>query len=266
MSEHYRLVIPGTLSRIRDACDFVVEAAQQAGLNEKAVHHCQLAVDEACTNIIEHGYKPSGKTGQIEIVCRDEADRFSISILDDSPPFDPFTRTDPDPATPLTDRDQGGWGIYFIKKITDETSYSQEKGRNRLIISKLKTPKNMAQPNASHDVLPARPLRAGYWEIALSGRLDSNTAPDLESALKAHLAAGRVRLIVNMSDVDYISTGGLKVLINTWRRTQSQGGNLVLAGMRPLVAEVFEIVGFDQVFAIYEDVADAVQGVAGEGI
>ncbi len=51
-----QLRITGVLDQVSAACDFVVEQARAAGLDERAVHHCYLAVDEACTNIVEHGY------------------------------------------------------------------------------------------------------------------------------------------------------------------------------------------------------------------
>jgi serine/threonine-protein kinase RsbW len=124
------------IEKVRVACDFVVEAAQRAGLDERAIYHCQLAVDEACTNIVEHGYGRNSANSVIDIICRSEHDRFTITVLDDSTLFDPFTRPDPDPATILDDRAQGGWGIYFIKKVMDEVAYQRQGDRNRLTMVK----------------------------------------------------------------------------------------------------------------------------------
>lgn len=137
MVEERRLRIPGLIEKVRVACDFVVEAAQRAGLDERAVYHCQLAVDEACTNIVEHGYGRNGRDNVIDIICRSEDNRFVITVLDDSTAFDPFDRADSDPATVLDDRGEGGWGIYFIKKVMDEVAYQRQGGRNRLTMIKL---------------------------------------------------------------------------------------------------------------------------------
>ena len=63
-----QLTIRGRYDRISDVRDFVTEAAQVAGLSARAQHHCQIAVDEACTNIIEHGYGGEDR-GEIKIRC-----------------------------------------------------------------------------------------------------------------------------------------------------------------------------------------------------
>ena len=136
MAEERRLRIPGLLEKVRVACDFVVEAAKHAGLDERAVYHCQLAVDEACTNIVEHGYGANGRNQVIDIICRSESTRFTITVVDDSTPFNPMAQSEPDPATVLNDRDEGGWGIYFIKKVMDDVSYQRQGDRNRLIMVK----------------------------------------------------------------------------------------------------------------------------------
>ena len=124
------------IEKVRVACDFVVEAAQRAGLDEREVYHCQLAVDEACTNIIEHGYGRNGRDNVIDIICRSDDRQFIITVVDDSLEFDPFSRPDPDPATLLEHRKEGGWGIYFIKKMMDEVAYHRQDERNRLTMVK----------------------------------------------------------------------------------------------------------------------------------
>ncbi len=136
MVEERRLRIPGLIEKVRVACDFVVEAAQRAGMDERSVYHCQLAVDEACTNIVEHGYGRNGMDKVIDIICRSEGNRFTITVLDDSGPFNPFSRPDPDPSAVLEDREHGGWGIYFIKKVMDEVGYQRQGERNRLTMVK----------------------------------------------------------------------------------------------------------------------------------
>jgi serine/threonine-protein kinase RsbW len=259
MGEEHRIVIPGIQERIPDVCDFVVVAARRANLNERAVYHCQMAVDEACTNVIEHGYGGNNTDGHIEIICRDTAATFAITIIDDSPPFNPLLREDPDPDEPLADREPGGWGIYFIKKMMDEVDYLYEGERNQLTIRKLKSPVTLVQPTGDSAVkgVAVRELQNGIWEVTPTERLESNTAPELQSILDMQLAAGNRHLIVNMHRTTFISTSGLKVLVSTWRTAQKADGDIVLAEMQPQVREVFDTVGFDQIFAIYPTVDKA---------
>ncbi len=56
MAVERHLIIPGVLNKVPEACEFVVQAAESAGLDERSIYYCQMAVDEWCTNVIEHGY------------------------------------------------------------------------------------------------------------------------------------------------------------------------------------------------------------------
>lgn len=134
--EERHLQIRGLLQEIAQAREFVLQAAVDAGLSIQAVHHCQLAVDEVCTNIVEHGYGARGGEHVIDIICRQETYQFSIIISDDSAAFDPMQRPDPDPETSLEDREIGGWGIYFVKRLMDEVIYHREGGQNHLTMIK----------------------------------------------------------------------------------------------------------------------------------
>ncbi|NWF68643.1 MAG: ATP-binding protein [Chloroflexi bacterium] len=136
MADERWLRIPGVLVNVATACDFVVEVAQNAGMNERAIYHCRLAVEEACTNVIEHGYQFNGADKVIDVVCQTFADEVIITIMDDGPPYNPLTKSEPDPKTPLWERNEGGWGVAFIKKVMDRVDYRHEGNRNHLILSK----------------------------------------------------------------------------------------------------------------------------------
>src|SRR5215218_8781482 len=91
-----RLTIPGVLERVPEACEFVVKAAEAAGLDERSVYYCQLAVDEWCTNVIEHGFDDDPSRHDIYIFCESGRLSLSITVSDDSPAFDPMGLPIPD--------------------------------------------------------------------------------------------------------------------------------------------------------------------------
>jgi serine/threonine-protein kinase RsbW len=140
MAEERWLRIPGVLMNVATACDFVIESAQTAGLDERGVYHCRLAVEEACTNVIEHGYQFDGANKSIDIVTQQYSDSFVITIVDDAPPYNPLLKPEPDPRTPLWEREEGGWGVAFIKKVMDQVDYIHEDNRNHLIMIKRLNP------------------------------------------------------------------------------------------------------------------------------
>jgi len=254
MGEVNSLSIAARLEEVRDACDFVVRAAESSGLDERAVYHCQMAVDEALTNIIEHGYGYEGADSTIEIRCQTENDRFIITLIDDSPAFNPLEHEAPDPDEPLDSREPGGWGIYFIRRLMNEVSYERENGRNRLTLVKHIAPAGELEAGQGGEAelpFPVRKIESDAVIITPSGRLDSNTSPKLERVLNLMLEEGHIWLFLDMTEVTYIASSGLKILVSAWRRAQDQKGDVLLSGLQPRIVEIFEMVGFDMLFKIF---------------
>jgi serine/threonine-protein kinase RsbW len=257
MSDQSRLAISARLEEVRHACDFVVGAAESAGLDERAVYHCQMAVDETLTNIIEHGYDYQGDDHQIEIICKANDTKFLITIADRGPAFNPLEYDSPDPSAPLDDREPGGWGIYFIRRLMDDVTYTREAGRNHLTLTK-NLPEQVATPVLNgDDAFPAQQLDNHAAVVRPSGRLDSNNSPRLETGLNGLLKTGHTWLFVDLTDVDYIASSGLKVLVAAWRRAREAGGDVVLCGLQPRLVEIFEMVGFDMLFDVYPNLGAA---------
>lgn len=140
MDREHRISIAARLEQIEVACDFVAELAESANLDDDSVYHCRLSVEEVCTNVIEHGYEGDKPSKSIEVVCSLGSRYFSVTIIDDAPLFNPLSLPDPDPATPLWEREGGGWGVYFVKKYMDRVVYSNHKQRNHFTMEKLLEP------------------------------------------------------------------------------------------------------------------------------
>jgi anti-sigma B factor antagonist len=94
----------------------------------------------------------------------------------------------------------------------------------------------------------------------LAGRLDSSSAPAAEKQL-TDLIGGAPRLAIDLSNLDYISSAGLRVLLLVARKVQHEQGKLALFGLAPSVREVFSISGFDTIFTVRDDAAGALAAV-----
>lgn len=84
--------------------------------------------------------------------------------------------------------------------------------------------------------------------IALEGRLDTTTAPELEQALKQDLE-GATALTLDFSRLDYISSAGLRVLLST-HKAMSRKGGMKVTHVNEIVNEVFEVTGFSDILTI----------------
>lgn len=127
---------PAKYTSLDDIRTLVAQAAQKAGLSDKAVYAVQLAVDEACTNIIDHAYGGESEE-QIEITCEVTKDNLKISMRDKGRPFDMDSVSSPDLNLPLSERQVGGLGIHLIRNLMDGINYkSTRETGNTLILTK----------------------------------------------------------------------------------------------------------------------------------
>lgn len=96
--------------------------------------------------------------------------------------------------------------------------------------------------------------------VNVSGRVDSATAPDLEERLLELVAAGNGNLVIDLSDVGYISSAGLKALLHAQIRAREKfpQGEVKLSAVPAKLRETLELVGLHHVFKICEDTTEAV--------
>lgn len=126
-----------SLKNLEEICDFVTHCANESGLSETEVYAVQLAVDEATTNIIEHGYGHECPS-RIDITCEPIKNGLKIVIYDDAEPFDPTVVPDPEINVSLDDIKPRGLGIFFMRKMMDEVNYetSPDKGNTLTMIKR----------------------------------------------------------------------------------------------------------------------------------
>jgi serine/threonine-protein kinase RsbW len=123
---------PGRFDSLTAISEFVTRAAQAAGLDTRAVCAVQLAVDEACSNIIEHAYGGAGR-GDIECTCRTNGDGLTVILRDHGRPFDPTSVPEPDLRARLEDRKGNGLGFYFMRQLMDKVHFESDLGSGNVL-------------------------------------------------------------------------------------------------------------------------------------
>ncbi|HBF40754.1 MAG TPA: ATP-binding protein [Anaerolineaceae bacterium] len=131
------MIFPGNYESLEKIAEFVTAEARASGLNRTQVFAVETAVDEACSNIIEHAYGGEG-IGDIHCTTISEPERFTIVLEDHGRGFDPATVPDPDLSAPLRDRKSHGLGFYMMCQWMDEVRFDFHENRNRLTMVKLK--------------------------------------------------------------------------------------------------------------------------------
>lgn len=131
-----RMTVTGMIENVRSVCDFVVDFVNGLSLGEDIAFQSELAVEEICTNIVEHGYHYQGADKKIDVVCVYGDRQLQIRIIDEAPLFNPLEMEEPDPDTSLYDRDGGGWGVYFVKQYMTSVVYEVVNNQNNIVLMK----------------------------------------------------------------------------------------------------------------------------------
>jgi len=135
MKNNQTLHVGADLQNLAVVRDFVQQTAESLDVDRRLVDDVVLAVDEAVSNIIIHGYK--GQSGWIDLEISRENNTLMVSLRDQAPEFDPTMVADPDLTLPLKERNPGSLGIYLIKKMVDQIIYEPvPQGGNHLVLIK----------------------------------------------------------------------------------------------------------------------------------
>ena len=130
MSGRFELKVVGILENLSLIGDFIFDSMIASGLDARKIFEVQLAVDEACTNIIKYGY--ADEAGTINIICCMRNGELVVVIKDEGKPFDPTSVQPPDLNASLEERQMGGLGVHLIKTMMDEVRYESIDGKNVL--------------------------------------------------------------------------------------------------------------------------------------
>lgn len=101
------------------------------------------------------------------------------------------------------------------------------------------------------------PRKDGFTVVRLSGRLDAHGANELEDQMGPLLSNPEGSVVLDMADVSYLSSAGLRVFVKAWRAVQADGGELVLVAMQQYCRDVLEMVGFERAFRLFETMEEA---------
>ena len=98
----------------------------------------------------------------------------------------------------------------------------------------------------------------GLSVIKLEGFVDAHTAPQFENAVQAEVDSDRLRIVVDCAKLSYISSAGLGVFMSFIEELRERGGDIKISGLAPKVKHTFEILGFQDIFEMPDDLTTAI--------
>lgn len=135
MAQRFQITHAAQLESLKVFRDFITACCSEHNIAESYVLDLKLAVDEACTNIIQHGYKGMDP-GSIILSFRIEKKRILVQITDFGHVFEPVDAPEPDLKAALEDRELGGLGLFLIYQTMDNIDYLSSEDGNTLTFTK----------------------------------------------------------------------------------------------------------------------------------
>jgi phosphoserine phosphatase RsbU/P len=225
-----------------------------------------MALDDLLNNVVQYAFPNDPTEHHIEVEgdVRDEC--VVLTISDDGIPFNPLSVAPPDLSLLLHERPIGGLGIHLIRSMFDEVTYHRNVGRNVLMVKKKLVSK--AEASSSHaDVSGISALEVGKHPqqsgpdtrrvemsveshrngtvviVTPQDRFDTNSAPEVERVLVDHIERGEKQLLLDLSNISYISSIGLRVILKAVMAMIRTGGRMVLCGGNDQVRTVLQLSG-----------------------
>lgn len=104
---------------------------------------------------------------------------------------------------------------------------------------------------------------SGIALFRLKGHLDAQTVRELEGRFDAQVKASKVRWIVDLSGLEYISSAGLGSFIGVLSELRARGGDIFFVGLTPKIEKIFRVLGFIRIFKVFASEAEAARAYEG---
>jgi serine/threonine-protein kinase RsbW len=128
MERTFQLHVPSSTENLSMIRDFVGSIGERAGFDKRDLMQLELAVDEACANVIEHAYG-SDTTREVTVKAVLDADAVEIRIIDTGKGFEPSDVLQQDLDKLISQRESGGLGMRIINRVMDEVQYEIVPGK-----------------------------------------------------------------------------------------------------------------------------------------
>jgi len=251
-----RLTIANRLDALADVNAAIETCSAQNEWVMEVEYALTLAIEELVTNIIKYGYDDESEHW-ILIQIDDLGTEILLLIEDDGHEFDPIKGPPPAFDLALKDRPIGGLGLHLIKELSKSMEYTRENGSNKVKVLFYKIPPPQPRNKMMSLQIKQTEKRPGFFILSVIGRLDTVTAPQLEQKINYLLENEAKSISFEMSQLDYVSSAGLRAVLGTYKKLKGKGGVCSVINLQPQVKKIFDIANAFPTLEIFASEAEA---------
>jgi anti-anti-sigma factor len=247
------ILSPSRPEQVDDVAEALEKSLAALGYGADRIPDAVFVLRELASNAIGHGCKGASNP-RVEIAFKASPNYVTIAVEDNGPGFDAkalLARLSSEKGAEPAGR--RGRGLHAVRKMAFRLSFNEAGNRVEAVLRR-KGLKFAVDRKI-------RVSRNGVTEVPIlkvSGAVDNHTFDDLSDQIHAVLDRGLRSMLLDLSEVDYISSSGVGVLAEAAHSCSEQGGVCVLAGVRKNVVEVLELMGLSQLLHFADGVDQAI--------
>jgi anti-sigma B factor antagonist len=221
-------------------------------LDQTTSSHLRLAMYELAVNSAEHGEFETGAP-EIRIAVRVSRAAVRLYYMDNGALFVTGKQMHMDIADKISQRDKRGIGLYILNKLADSLEYKRLQDWNVTTLTfearEGRTTQPYRRPAMEGISIKTLPCKIPHTVIVKpTGSIDSTTTQLVESHFDSLIAQDTKRIVVDFSEVDFISSAGVGILLGTVSLLRGDGGDLVFMNLPGHIEEVFDIINLKSFF------------------
>jgi anti-sigma regulatory factor (Ser/Thr protein kinase) len=133
------MTVDAELSQLEDVYSFIKQQLRSCGFDSDSVAQFSIIADEICANIVRYAYPGGGGKLTVGYSFDPASNEAALTFTDEGIPFNPLKAPDPDLESP-EEREEGGLGLFLVRKFSDRLQYEYSNGKNILTITKRREP------------------------------------------------------------------------------------------------------------------------------
>jgi len=220
--------------------------------------HLRLAMYELAVNSVEHGEFDEAAP-ELRIAVRVTAQNVWLHYMDNGALFVTGKHVHMDVAAKIAQNDKRGLGLYILNKLADAIDYKRMQEWNvttlNFLMKETPTTRSYRRPVMDGITMEVKPCKIpGTVVVKPVGSIDSTTTQVVEQQFDALMAQDTKCIVVDFSQVDFISSAGVGILLGTVSLLRGNGGDLVLMNLPGHVEEVFDIINLKSFFRTVDSI------------
>lgn len=245
------------IDRLTDALEHVTTAAVLIGeacdMDEVTRKHLQFCVYELVINTIEHGvFAAAEPVVRIQL----KLDELAVQVMyrDNGHPFATDDPANVDVDKKVANGDKGGFGLFLLQKLA-RVEYKRDDGWNTTTLtlasrsqSGTTIKRSVAMEGITIEIIPCSMKNTAV--IKMIGNIDSSTAETVETHFRNLVLQGSRRLVVDLSQLEFISSAGIGILLGTAAQLRGAGGDLLFMNLPRHVEELFDMINLKSFFTV----------------